>query len=222
MVLSLEKKTHFPTVRVPLDDFGLCRNFTSARRMLSSDMTFSFCLCLRWETPNHGPKKQFLTGVRLTIAIFGLMNIQNLQPLACPLSQPTSLCRIFLRCSAGRSPRPSPHRAKLTRGMVEILWAMNKIPLLMGFVGVEYEYTPKNTHIREAYQLTSIMTWDRGIFNGSVLNKEQIGGWYSNPQSQIEKSEARKLWGHILSLYIHLSYPGEKFSSFCWDPILYP
>ena len=112
MVLSLEKKTHFPTVRVPLDDFGLCRNFTSARRMLSSDMTFSFCLCLRWETPNHGPKKQFLTGVRLTIAIFGLMNIQNLQPLACPLSQPTSLCRIFLRCSAGRSPRPSPHRAK--------------------------------------------------------------------------------------------------------------
>jgi hypothetical protein len=63
----------------------------------------------------------------------------------------------------------------------------------MGFVGVEYEYTPKNTHIREAYQLTSIMTWDRGIFNGSVLNKEQIGGWYSNPQSQIEKSEARKL-----------------------------
>lgn len=50
MVLSLEKK-HFPTVRVPLDDFGLCRNFTSARRMLSRDMTFSFCLHLRWEPP---------------------------------------------------------------------------------------------------------------------------------------------------------------------------
>ena len=137
--------------------------------------------------PNHGPKKQFLTSVRLTIAIFGLMNIQNLQPLAGPLSQPTSLRRIFLRCSAGRSPRPSPHRAKLTRGVVEILWAMNRIPLLMGFVGVEYEYTQKNTHIREAYQLTSratsIMTWDRGIFNGSVWNEEQLGGGCSNPQS---------------------------------------
>ena len=89
--------------------------------------------------PNHGPKKQFLTSVRLTIAIFGLMNIQNLRPLEGTLSQPTSLRRIFLRCSAGRSPRPSPHRAKLTRGEVEILWAMNRIPLLMGFVVVVYE-----------------------------------------------------------------------------------
>ena len=54
---------------------------------------------------------------------------------------------------------------------VDLRWAMNKIPwwidcekgdlILPGLLGIRI------THSRETYQPTSIMRWDRGIFNGS-------------------------------------------------------